>query len=595
MQAKTAFTGQEPGTSSTTAKPVAHGRLGEPEAVFHYRDTAGQVVLEVYRFKGKRFLQRDPRRAPGEWKLLDDTPRPLYRLPQLLEHIKADSRKPIYVVEGEKDVQAVEAAGATATTSPMGAGRWLPEHAETLAGARRLVIVVDKDDAAKRASDGLTPGEKHVKSIVESLGQIGFAGTVELVQAVEGKDAADHLAAGHTLDELVPYELPTGPTADVATDEQPLFVDAYDFVTMQIDQPEPLWGTANTTILPAGGLAIFAGRPGVGKTTFLLDLICHLACGIPYPPKADDKSPEPWPIARPLRIALIENEGPIAMFRDKLYDKLAKFGQQGNDIRKAGGFLAIQTWRWGAFNFADPDAFDKAHDELERLKIDLVVGDPLGMLGVEGVGSPADTRTFVQILRRLGLGETRSFLFLHHFRERAERNEDEMARVSGAWNTHLDTLITLSAMGAEDQARLAFPKIRWAKERQPDPVVLGRVFNTASFESLRQEGDLSLLEPVIADFFAAARAKKRGAAGQGWYTATELAAAMKQAGDGRRRTDIQKALNSGGHLFVARTGEDARTLGKRATSVLWGLREWEVDESEPAPHEGQQHLVEGES
>ncbi|MGZ4619458.1 MAG: hypothetical protein ACXV3F_12235 [Frankiaceae bacterium] len=40
----------------------------------------------------------------------------------MLEAVK--SGQPVYVVEGEKDVHSVEYAGAVATTSPMGAGKW---------------------------------------------------------------------------------------------------------------------------------------------------------------------------------------------------------------------------------------------------------------------------------------------------------------------------------------------------------------------------------------------------------------------------------------------------------------------------------------
>jgi len=47
----------------------------------------------------------------------------LFHLPRLL----ADPRKPVYMVEGEKDVLALEELGLVATTNPGGAGKWRPE------------------------------------------------------------------------------------------------------------------------------------------------------------------------------------------------------------------------------------------------------------------------------------------------------------------------------------------------------------------------------------------------------------------------------------------------------------------------------------
>jgi hypothetical protein len=366
------------------------------------------------------------------------------------------------------------------------------------------------------------------------------------------------------------YRARTGEDGD---EGEPLFMDAHAFVEMQVDTPAPLWGSARVTLIPAGGLVLFAGRPGVGKTTFLLDLLCHLAAGIPYPPRDDDKAPVPHAVDRPVRVALIENEGPREMFRDKLADKLDRFAPE-----IPAGHLLIQTLRWGSFSFADDDAFQMARAQLDEHQIDLVVGDPLGMLGVEGVGSPADTRTFVQILRGLGLGTTRAFMFLHHFRERVERSEDELAKISGAWGGHLDTLVTLSAMADAKQARLAFPKIRWAKDPVPDPIILGRVYAAAAFEALGTEGDLSLLVPLLAEWLENARSQSRGAGGKGWFTYSEIAKEM-----GRRRADVGKALEDATHLFAMRTGEDARALGKKTSAKLWGLVDWDDAPADAPP------------
>lgn len=357
----------------------------------------------------------------------------------------------------------------------------------------------------------------------------------------------------------------------------PVFLDAYEFVNLQTDPPDPLWGDRDVTLIPAGGLCILAGRPGCGKTTLAVDLACHLAAGVPYPPHEPGNGPPPLAVPRPLVVALIENEGPEEMFRAKLAEKLAVFPHR---IHEGVGRLLIQTWRWGAFSFADRDAHERARRELDEHGVDLVIGDPLLMLGPEGVGSPAETRDFVRILRPLGLGTTRAFLFLHHFRERVERTEDELARISGAWGGHLDTLLTLTATSHDDQARLAYPKLRWAKTRKPNPLILGRVWNTQTFETIGEEGDATILEPLVYEHLARSRAAKKGRSGEGWQTATEIAGEIE-----RRRVDVRKALDGAPHLFTSLTGEAARAAGaKKSNAVLWGLAEWtRSDELAPEP------------
>ena len=50
-----------------------------------------------------------------------------YRLPELLA---ADPR-PVYVPEGEKDVDRLRGLGVTATCNPQGAGKWRKEYNST--------------------------------------------------------------------------------------------------------------------------------------------------------------------------------------------------------------------------------------------------------------------------------------------------------------------------------------------------------------------------------------------------------------------------------------------------------------------------------
>lgn len=167
------------------------------ERAYEYRDEGGRVLFQAVRLKHpKDFRQR--RWEGGRWVWnLDGVRRVVYRLPELLA---APADATVYVVEGEKDADALAAAGLVATTNPMGAGKWRPEYAAALAG-RRVVVLPDNDDAGKRHAaqvrDALQavaasvavvelPGLPPKGDVSDWLGQGGndAAGLVELVREV---------------------------------------------------------------------------------------------------------------------------------------------------------------------------------------------------------------------------------------------------------------------------------------------------------------------------------------------------------------------------------------------------------------------------
>src|SRR5262249_1888891 len=95
--------------------------LGTIIETYDYRDEADALMFQVCRFEPKDFRQRKLDGNGGwTWKL-GDVRRVLYQLPKLL---KADPAVPVYVCEGEKDVQFLERLGLVATTNAGGAGKW---------------------------------------------------------------------------------------------------------------------------------------------------------------------------------------------------------------------------------------------------------------------------------------------------------------------------------------------------------------------------------------------------------------------------------------------------------------------------------------
>lgn len=164
------------------------------DATYDYKDESGRVLFQVVRFAGKQFRQRrpDPSAESGwSWKL-GDARRVLYRLPDLIAALKERTADPVYIVEGEKDVDALWKRGLVATCNPHGAGKWkavTKQAAAELAG-RDVIVIADADE----------PGRKHARAVAGSLAKA--ARSVAVLELTPHKDVGDWLAAGGDVAEL---------------------------------------------------------------------------------------------------------------------------------------------------------------------------------------------------------------------------------------------------------------------------------------------------------------------------------------------------------------------------------------------------------
>ena len=173
--------------------PIKDGRV---VAVYEYTDEHGIPLFEVVRIEVQPDHQAYPDktfrlRLPGASKYgIGETQRVIYRLPHVKEAVRKGNI--VYIVEGEKDADALEGWDLVATTSPMGAGKWLNEYADDLHGAD--VVIIPDNDAA---------GKTHAKAIAKSLARV--AGSIRIVRlpGLPSKgDVSDWIAAGGTPDEL---------------------------------------------------------------------------------------------------------------------------------------------------------------------------------------------------------------------------------------------------------------------------------------------------------------------------------------------------------------------------------------------------------
>lgn len=209
-----------------------------------FDDTAGVT----YRYDDGRTVHRSPTKKFRQSGNTHGTA--LYRAERVAEAVAAGET--IFVVEGEKDVHAIEALGGTAVCSAMGAGKAHLADWSPLRGAN-VVIIQDKDD----------PGRQHAREVSGQL--TGVAKTVEIVEAKLGKDAADHIAAGHGLGDFA--AAPEGRAVTVR------------LADVQPERVEWLWPGR----IPLGKLVVLDGDPNLGKSTLSLAFAAVVTTGGLWP------------------------------------------------------------------------------------------------------------------------------------------------------------------------------------------------------------------------------------------------------------------------------------------------------------------------
>jgi hypothetical protein len=231
----------------------------ERSATYRYDD--GRTVRRFYDERGKKRFAQSGAGATST----------LYHLAQLEA---AGPDRYVFLVEGEKDVHAIEAAGGVATTAPQGAQSFGKVDVTPLTG-RLVVCVVDRDER----------GDEWAAHVAQKLE--GVARAYRFVRAAHGKDAADHIAAGHDLNAFEDYVPPTLSTTvdsspgDEVRARRMARIRALTYRRSELSLIAPP-GWLIEGVVNRASLTLLSGKFGTYKSFVSIALAASVATGRPF-------------------------------------------------------------------------------------------------------------------------------------------------------------------------------------------------------------------------------------------------------------------------------------------------------------------------
>lgn len=261
---------------------------------YDYNDADGKLIFQVCRYEPKTFKQRRPN-GNGGWSYeLKDTPRFLYRLPEV---IKADE---VLIVEGEKDADTAKEMGFTATTSPMGAKKWRDEYTSYLQG-KSVVLIPDNDNEGREHMAQIGAAIRDtVKSLkwldlpdVPSKGDLSdWAGNFQ-----SREEAAERLSIH--LENARAYHPPKKYTHEDAV------IDSGGFRAINL----PSRAVYLHPIIQESQIILISGWRGTGKTWFAMSLADAISRGTQF---------GPWEIRQPATCLYLDGEMAVGDIRSRL-------------------------------------------------------------------------------------------------------------------------------------------------------------------------------------------------------------------------------------------------------------------------------------
>ncbi|WP_338122202.1 AAA family ATPase [Corynebacterium ammoniagenes] len=313
--------------------------------------------------------------------------------------------QPVYVVEGEKDVNTAINVCGVAAVSQVGGASNNPKSADWSLLAGRDVIIVQDDDK---------PGEKRTKKLLDYFQSMDTPPKdIVVTKALVGKDLSDHVAAGKQIHELVAIE------AKEASRRKIELFQASTVKTERLEWLMPNW-------IPLNSITLLAGREGLGKST--------IACGIAAQATTGELT------GKPMNVAYVATEDSLPL------TVKPRLQAAGADLERTL-LLKVTTeeGREGALSL--PGDTDILADALEEHNVKLVILDAAKSAMFAGLDGYKDdhVRQFLEPLAamcdRLGI----VVLGLVHFGKRESADSGKLILGSIAWSQIARSVLSVAA------------------------------------------------------------------------------------------------------------------------------------------------------
>lgn len=289
---------------------------------YNYIDESGRLLFQSLRYEPKEFKQRKPDGKGGWIWNLQGVKLVPYSLPDVL---KAET---VFITEGEKDADNLNALGFTATTNPMGAGKWRSEYNQYFKD-KKVAIIPDNDPQGKDHAQTIA---KNLKGIAESVK------IAELPDLPEKGDVSNWLKKGGTKERLLEIIKDTPEWIPGEPKEKSLLESLLkwnDILTLDIRTEYLLQG-----LIPKGSITMLFGRGGIGKTSLCLQIARAVAEGIALGDLQTIKTP----------VYYIDFENPLSVLKERV----EKIGHTDN------------LWVWHISNNPMPPKLDSKDWELYK-------------------------------------------------------------------------------------------------------------------------------------------------------------------------------------------------------------------------------------
>ena len=243
---------------------------GKLIATYDYTDASSKLLFQKLRYEPKNFVQRAPNGKGGWDYRLGASPKPLYRLPDLI------TARVVLIAEGEKDVENLNSlpwaslangkpmppVSATCNFDGAGPGKWKDHYSPYFTG-RMAVIFPDNDEQ----------GKSHAKEIAESVSRYAYSvKIIDLPDLKEHGDVTNYLE-NHSVSDLYSLIKKTPHwNPPERPEEKPFYA-----VPSQITRNDENIDWIVPGVIHRGGKGLIVAAPKAGKSMIALDLAVALA------------------------------------------------------------------------------------------------------------------------------------------------------------------------------------------------------------------------------------------------------------------------------------------------------------------------------